>query len=674
MNITVAKRIIGGFTTISILLFVISITSLYNLNSINKASDEVIDLAIPTLIKSDQLKIHLSQVSTLIFRGYHEDNEDTLAQIELEFKSIESTFQQELNSLKQIVRNEAELKQETNNLDALNQAFFQLVESIFQNKKTILELNRIIEERIGEIEDAVDNTSTLILDFNDSDAVGNSQTLRAAAKSGENLDNNLMSVVAASENFLRTESNSRAETLGNEVTLLIEQIKQHSVDMQKKSNDQDSTGSIEDIGSELKTLYEEVVGSSGIVSLHNQRLDLRALTANAMQDAIAKMETTSQQLDKVLRLGNQKADSIKKDVSSTVSSSRVSTIFITIISIVAAIGIGVLTVRKITVPLGKVNELLNIVATGDLTHRLNDNSKDEFGELSRNCNALINNLKGLISGISNGATKLAAAAEQTSSVTRQTTLSIDEQKSQVSQAATATTELNSTAQLVANSADDTLAQISNANKEAETVRTISEENKQTILVLAKDVDSAADVINKVHQDSAGIGGILDVIRGIADQTNLLALNAAIEAARAGEQGRGFAVVADEVRTLASRTQESTQEIQSMIEVLQAGAEQAVSVMQKGKQQTSLCVSQAEKAAEALNSITAAVHKAHDVSSQIEQAAREQNTVSRDISEKLENIVEIAEETASGAAHTSKASQEVAALAEELQGSVLKFQV
>ena len=674
MNITVAKRIIGGFTTISILLFVISITSLYNLNSINKASDEVIDLAIPTLIKSDQLKIHLSQVSTLIFRGYHEDNEDTLAQIELEFKSIESTFQQELNSLKQIVRNEAELKQETNNLDALNQAFFQLVESIFQNKKTILELNRIIEERIGEIEDAVDNTSTLILDFNDSDAVGNSQTLRAAAKSGENLDNNLMSVVAASENFLRTESNSRAETLGNEVTLLIEQIKQHSVDMQKKSNDQDSTGSIEDIGSELKTLYEEVVGSSGIVSLHNQRLDLRALTANAMQDAIAKMETTSQQLDKVLRLGNQKADSIKKDVSSTVSSSRVSTIFITIISIVAAIGIGVLTVRKITVPLGKVNELLNIVATGDLTHRLNDNSKDEFGELSRNCNALINNLKGLISGISNGATKLAAAAEQTSSVTRQTTLSIDEQKSQVSQAATATTELNSTAQLVANSADDTLAQISNANKEAETVRTISEENKQTILVLAKDVDSAADVINKVHQDSAGIGGILDVIRGIADQTNLLALNAAIEAARAGEQGRGFAVVADEVRTLASRTQESTQEIQSMIEVLQAGAGQAVSVMQKGKQQTSLCVSQAEKAAEALNSITAAVHKAHDVSSQIEQAAREQNTVSRDISEKLENIVEIAEETASGAAHTSKASQEVAALAEELQGSVLKFQV
>jgi len=444
--------------------------------------------------------------------------------------------------------------------------------------------------------------------------------------------------------------------------------------MEEKSNGQDDTGSIEDIGSELETLYEEVTGSHGIINLHNQRLSLKTRTASDMQDAIAKMETTSQQLDKVLLLGNQKADTIKKDVASTVSSSKISTIFITIISIVAAVGIGVLTVRKITVPLSKVNGLLNIVATGDLTHSLNADSKDEFGELARNCNALINNLKALISGISSGATQLAAAAEETSSVTHQTTRSIEEQKSQVSQAATATTELNSTAQLVANSADDTLSQISNANKEAETVRTISEENKQTILVLAKDVDSAADVINKVHQDSASIGGILDVIRGIADQTNLLALNAAIEAARAGEQGRGFAVVADEVRTLASRTQESTQEIQSMIEVLQAGAEQAVSVMQKGKEQTSLCVTQAEKAAEALNSITSAVHKAHDVSTQIEQAAREQNTVSRDISEKLENIVEIAEETASGAAHTSRASQEVAALAEELQSSVRKFQV
>ena len=269
---------------------------------------------------------------------------------------------------------------------------------------------------------------------------------------------------------------------------------------------------------------------------------------------------------------------------------------------------------------------------------------------------------------------MAAASEQTSAITVQSTAAIREQKSQVTQAATATTEMSSTSQGVMQSSNDALAEIKHADSEAERVKGISLNNKQTILQLSQEVEQASKVINKLHQDSASIGSILDVIRGFAEQTNLLALNAAIEAARAGEQGRGFAVVADEVRSLASKTQSSTQEIQAMIQVLQSGAHAAVEAMNKGKRQAENCVAQTEVADQALESITNAVHLAHDMSEQISHAAKEQNQVSHEISKLLESIVNIAEETASGAEQTSDSSHEVARLAEELRLSVDQFKV
>jgi len=674
MKITVATRVIGGFVAISALLIVISVVSLYNLNSIGSATEEVNDVALPTVAGSNALKASFLNMGRLTFESYIEENLNGLKDKRASFNSAKDTFESEYKKLAQAVNNEPELKSTLNTVRESYEAYITNVEAMYNNHQMYLDIRNTIQDRLGDAEDNADDASTYLLDFSDLDAVQRDSNLRRAAEIGGQLETSLLSLLTVSYEYIKTETLVRSQTLGNEVDLVVEKVVTQLSDMMQTAGGRDDSGTLDDINDLVNNAINAIKANDGVVQLHVDRLERRNDAEKALNASDSNIAQAVVALENLLNLADKKATHVESQVNGAITTGNTVVIVVVLISIAVAAIIGFATVRAITRPLYRVNELLTVASSGDLTHRLDDSAQDEFGLLARNCNTLIGNLKELITAINVRAEQLAAASEQTSAVTAQTTHSIQDQKSQIGQVATATTEMHSTSQLVVQNAEDTLSQIRHADAEAENVRQISLENKNTIEILSRDVQEAADVINKLHQDSASIGGILDVIRGVADQTNLLALNAAIEAARAGEQGRGFAVVADEVRTLASRTQESTQEINAMIEVLQAGAEKAVSVMNQGKEQTAACVAQTEKATQALDIISDAVHKAHDVSSQIEQSAREQNTVSQEISEKLETIVGIAEETTAGAQQTSESSHEVARLAEELQQSIRQFKV
>lgn len=674
MKITVATRIIGGFVAISVLLIVISIVSLYNLNSIGSATEEVNDVALPTVAGSNALKASFLNMGRLTFEAYIEESLTGLQEKKASFKAAGDAFDSEYTKLASAVSEQPDLRSTLNSVRSAFDAYLLNVDDLHANHQKYMDLRNTIESRLGDAEDNADDASTYLLDFSDLDSVQNNANLRRASQKGGELETALLSLLTVSTEYVKTQTLVRSQTLGNEVTLVVDKVTSLLGEMNDIADGQDDSGTLDDINGLVSDAVSAITARDGVLQLHVDRLERRNDAERALNASDANIAKGVVELERLLKLADNKASEIENQVNSTIASGNTIVVIVALISIAAAIVIGIITVRAITRPLYRVNELLTVASSGDLTHRLDDSAQDEFGLLAKNCNTLIGNLKELITAINVRAEQLAAASEQTSAVTEQTTHSIQDQKSQIGQVATATTEMHSTSQLVVQNAEDTLNQIKHADVEAENVRQISLENKNTIEILARDVEDAAEVINKLHQDSASIGGILDVIRGVADQTNLLALNAAIEAARAGEQGRGFAVVADEVRTLASRTQQSTQEINAMIEVLQAGAERAVAVMNQGKEQTVACVAQTEKATQALDIISDAVHKAHDVSSQIEQSAREQNTVSQEISEKLETIVGIAEETTAGAQQTSESSHEVARLAEELQQSIRQFKV
>ncbi|MDP9518332.1 methyl-accepting chemotaxis protein [Pseudomonas protegens] len=343
-------------------------------------------------------------------------------------------------------------------------------------------------------------------------------------------------------------------------------------------------------------------------------------------------------------------------------------------------GLGLLVIwlvgHGIARPLRQMVAMLDDIAQGegDLTRRLTSDRADELGSIAKGFNTFLAKLQAMISQVVTSVQSVSDSSEHTADIAIRTNQGVHKQMVEIDQVATAVHEMTATAQDVARNATQAAQAASHADQAASQGMQIVRDTSSSIGALAEEIGRAVGVVQTLAKDSENINAILIAIRGIAEQTNLLALNAAIEAARAGEQGRGFAVVADEVRNLAQKTQQATEEIQSMIQQLQQGTREVVRVMEDSQHKTDQSVEHAAKAAQALETITQAVSVINDMNTQIASAAEEQSAVAEDINRNVINIGQVANEVASGADESSAASAGLTKLAEQQRRLINQFKV
>ena len=403
---------------------------------------------------------------------------------------------------------------------------------------------------------------------------------------------------------------------------------------------------------------------------------------NQLEDAIEVVngemnhlaDTMAGTLGELVTLNKVSANQAAALAQQVFSQSRIGVIGMIALTALITIGLAVLLTRSIVSPLAQSLRVAQGVASGDLTGEITVSGKDEPARLQQALKSMQENLRETIQRISQSSSQLASASEELSSVTEDATRGLHQQSQEIEQAATAVNQMTAAVEEVASNAVAT----SQASRESDRIAQHGREQvHQTVLSiesLADDVTANATQVEDLAQKVYGISKVLDVIRSIAEQTNLLALNAAIEAARAGEAGRGFAVVADEVRALAHRTQQSTQEIEQMIGGIQQGTDQAVSSMQQSNGRARATLEIAKSAGTALEEIASAFTLINERNLVIASASEQQAAVAREVDRNLMNIRDLSMQTSAGANQTSSASQELSRLAVDLNTMVARFSV
>ncbi|EPO5779267.1 methyl-accepting chemotaxis protein [Vibrio harveyi] len=427
-------------------------------------------------------------------------------------------------------------------------------------------------------------------------------------------------------------------------------------------------------GESVEQFTRDVGMRGGVLDQHNSYLSARSALYNNIANLATKVDSSMAILEQFTTTATDKLNESLADAGDIYSAGVTKAIVIAVIVVLFATAIGYHIAQSVREPLTRILKALEGLAEGDMTQRIDNRYNNEFSRVSGHINTLADSLHNILVKLNDASDNLATTASTNEQTSSQAQTQLNSQREQTANVATAMTEMSHSVQEVAQSAQGSLEMVQRVETASDQGRNVMNSNISTINQLETRLNESVSAVSELQKMSGQIGSILDVIRNIAEQTNLLALNAAIEAARAGEQGRGFAVVADEVRVLASKTTQSTTEIESMISNLQTSSQTASQVIQSCMSDMEMSVEQASKANSSMEEIQALIIEISQMSTHISQAAAEQSETSADIARSIEDINSIADQSYHAMSSIAQTSESMTQLAHQQNELVHRFKL
>ena len=674
LPLTIKQKIIMGFSTIGILLVAGSIFFYNSLNQISQANTNVELLAVPVQKQSNALQIKLLNMMKVGALGFTQTNTSDLLKSEQAYADLNQEFQSAVTVLKGKLVDQPKMLKTLEQAKIHYQAYVSQSEKFYLSKKNVASANERFEANYQTFLTSRDRASNNMLDVELLVLPGEARLLEDIIGNGTRIDDMLFTLQSTMSGLKQVSEPSVLAQHKDDVSFLMANINDNYEFMQRLFTDVNDKSLLEAFAIVFATINNLLVEPAELYQNKQQALDDFTNAMIAYNLSVESFNESYHQLTLLLSLAEERFDELQSTTKSKVATGVNLAIYMALIFIVLATFIAVATTRTMLGPLASANKSLALIAQGDLTQRLTITNEDEFGDLFNSINKLSDDLTLLLKNISQNAYSLDESAKVTSEQSHRIAESTSAQIARVNNAKQIAEKMFISSSNVTDEATLTANNVSEASKHSFEIRTIADDNSSRIELLSSSLSDSVDVMARLSKHSDSIGGILDTIGSIADQTNLLALNAAIEAARAGEHGRGFAVVADEVRSLASRTQASTAEIQQMINSLQKETQSAELAISQGQNKAGECVAQSQELNNAIKQIESALHTIDEMSKSISVASNEQLGFSQEIEVTMNEAAQAATHNAAESQELSNRSDDVNQLAHSLTDSVARFKL